>query len=78
MEIYFQILNLLNTKNIIGVYAATGNPDDDGYLSTPKSRPVVQSAANPESFIDHYQAAMFNEGFFSTQRRIRLGIMLDF
>jgi len=28
------VLNLLNTRNILNVYNYTGNPEDDGYLSS--------------------------------------------
>ena len=33
MNVYFQILNLLNSQNITNVYRFTGNPNDDGYLN---------------------------------------------
>ena len=36
MNIYFSVNNVLNSKNITGVYPYTGNPDDDGYLSAPE------------------------------------------
>ena len=32
LNVYFQILNVLNTKNVVNVYPYTGNADDDGYL----------------------------------------------
>lgn len=32
MNIYIQVLNLLDAMNVINVYQATGNPDDDGFL----------------------------------------------
>jgi hypothetical protein len=78
MTVYFQFLNLMNTQNIIGVYPSTGNPDDDGYLSSAIAQPVIASAPNPESYQDHYTAAVFEPGFFSTQRRMRLGLIIEF
>ena len=45
---YLQIQNLLNTKNIISVYRATGNPEDDGYL-TVESQNDIMSRNNPDS-----------------------------
>lgn len=78
MEVYFQILNLLNTQNIVGVYEATGNPDDDGYLSSSIAQPVIQSSRNPASFVDHYEAALLAETFYSIQRRVRLGLVIEF
>jgi outer membrane receptor protein involved in Fe transport len=78
VEVYMQFLNLLNTQNVVGVYSATGNPDDDGYLTSSFAQPVIESAANSQSYVDHYQAAMFNPGFFSGQRRVRLGLIFEF
>ena len=31
-NVYILVFNVLNTKNITGVYSTTGNPNDDGYL----------------------------------------------
>ncbi len=33
-DFYFRILNLLDAKNPLGVYQATGDPNSDGYLGT--------------------------------------------
>ena len=49
MEVYFQILNLINTRNVIGVYEYTGSPTDDGYLASSIAQPVINSSANPAS-----------------------------
>ena len=35
MNIYLQILNVLNTQNVTTVYKATGNSSDDGYITSP-------------------------------------------
>jgi outer membrane receptor protein involved in Fe transport len=34
-ELYVNVLNLLNTKNVINVYPTTGTPYDDGWLKSP-------------------------------------------
>jgi outer membrane receptor protein involved in Fe transport len=33
VNFYIYVLNLLNTKNVLNVYARSGNADDDGFLS---------------------------------------------
>ncbi|MEQ9063520.1 MAG: TonB-dependent receptor [Vicingaceae bacterium] len=78
LEVYLQVLNLLNSQNILGVWASTGTSEDDGYLSEAQSQPVIQSSVNPSSYVDQYQARIHNPGFFSTQRRARLGLVLNF
>src|SRR5690606_9949260 len=35
LNVYLRMENVFNTKNIIGVYAASGSAYDDGYLLTP-------------------------------------------
>ena len=38
-----------NTLNIISVYGATGNPDDDGYLNDPGAQNGITSLTATES-----------------------------
>ncbi len=78
MEVYLQFNNLLNTANVIGVYQSTGNPEDDGYLTSAIAQPTINSATNSASFIDHYNARLANQFFFATQRRVKLGVILEF
>jgi outer membrane receptor protein involved in Fe transport len=78
LDIYIQVLNLFNTLNVSNVYAYTGAPDDDGFLTSPQSINFVNSAVSSQSYIDLYQAAMLNPFNFGLPRRIRLGIVLDF
>ena len=47
---YLQVQNVLNTLNTIAVYRATGNPNDNGYLSAPQSQASINSQVNPASF----------------------------
>ncbi len=35
LTLFARVTNLFNTKNVVNVYSATGNADDDGYLSRP-------------------------------------------
>ena len=78
LNVYIQVLNLLNSKNITNVYAATGNPDDDGYLSAPEWQREINSQIDPQSFIQMYELYV-NSGYnYSMPRHIRLGLSINF
>lgn len=78
LNIYLQVLNLLNTKNVLGVYNFTGNPDDDGYLNSPLAQSTIQSLNSPQGYIDQYTIAMNNPANYNRPRVIRIGLQLDF
>lgn len=77
-QVYLQILNLLDTKNITGVYAATGSPEDDGYITSPGAQANIQSRVDPQSYVDLYEVAVNNPFNYSLPRRLRLGVMFNF
>ncbi len=78
MNVYFQILNLLNTKNVVNVYPFTGNPDDDGYLSAPEWQRQINSQIDPQSFYDIYSTYVDSPYNYSMPRQIRLGLIFNF
>ena len=78
MNVYFQILNLLNSKNIMGVYNATGNPDDDGYLSAPEWQREINTQRDPVAFRDLYQLYVNSPYNYSQPRQIRFGVIFNF
>jgi hypothetical protein len=78
LNIYLQVLNLLNAKNIVSVYRATGNPDDDGILTSPSSSAIINSFPSPAAFIDQYDIRINNPNNYSIPRRMRIGVTLDF
>lgn len=78
LNIYLLVTNLLNTKNVTGVWRATGNPDDDGYLAAPEFQPEIQRQTDPQSFSDLYALKVDNPFNYGTPRTIRLGARLDF
>jgi Outer membrane protein beta-barrel family/Carboxypeptidase regulatory-like domain/TonB-dependent Receptor Plug Domain len=78
LNVYVQVLNLLNTKNIIRVYKATGNPDDDGYLSSAISQSAINARTNEESYRALYSLKVNDPANYSIPRRIRLGFELSF
>ena len=75
---YLQVQNLLDAKNIISVYRATGNPEDDGYLTAAESQNDILSRNNPESFMYLYSLAVNNPSHYSLPRTFRMGLSLTF
>jgi outer membrane receptor protein involved in Fe transport len=72
VNVYVQVLNLFNRKNIQNVYGSTGQPDDDGYLETLDGR----------SKSDYYRqqySVYYKDGFnWDTPRQARLGVLFNF
>ena len=78
VNVYVQVLNLLNSKNITNVYSSTGNPDDDGYLSAPEWQREINSTIDPQAFIQMYQLFVNAGGNYSMPRQIRVGMSFNF
>ncbi len=78
LNVYLQAQNLLDAKNIISVYRATGNPEDDGYLTAAASQNAIDARNDPESFRYLYSLAVNNPNNYSLPRIIRAGISLEF
>lgn len=78
LTVYLQVLNLLNTKNILAVYKATGNPGDDGYLSSAQAQTTIAGQNDPAAFADLYSVKINNPSNYSRPRVIRIGLLLDF
>ncbi len=78
LNVYLQVLNLLNSKNVIGVYSSTGNPDDDGYLSAPEWQREIQNQTDPTAYYDLYSLYVNYAGNYSTPRQIRVGLIFNF
>jgi hypothetical protein len=78
LNVYFWVQNLLNNQNIVGVYPFTGNPDDDGYLSSAVGQDDAADEVDPDSFVDLYGVKVANPNNYSLPRRIRIGARLNF
>ncbi len=76
--VYFQILNLLNNKNIIAVYRATGNPTDDGYLADARFQNDIIAQQDEQSYRELYNLKISNPNNFNLPRQTRLGLILSF
>ncbi len=78
LNVYFSINNVLNTKNVMNVYPATGNPDDDGYLAAPEWQREINEQLDPQSFRDMYAIFVDRPWYYSSPRTIRLGVIFNF
>ncbi|NNE28878.1 MAG: TonB-dependent receptor, partial [Saprospiraceae bacterium] len=81
MNIYFRVQNLLDQRNIVNIYPATGSPSDDGYLISGDGIAAIEQAEIrnlEQAFVDAYNWRMVNPNFFSLPRRMYLGAIIDF
>ncbi len=84
MNVYLRIENLLDAKNIIGVYKASGSAYDDGYLASPDGQNSIQTLINSnraddvDNYLASYSWGLLNPDFFTLPRRIYLGAQVQF
>ena len=78
LQVFLWVQNLLNTRNVRGVYGFSGLPDDDGWLSSPQGEQDAQTQVNTQSYLDLYRIKMSNPYSFTTPRQIRLGVKVYF
>ena len=78
LNIYIRATNLFNQFNILSIYRATGNADDDGYLAAAASQTSIQNQTDEQAFRDYYSMKVNNPFNISVPRTIRLGIKYDF
>lgn len=78
INVYFQLLNMLNTKNVLSVYPYTGNPNDDGYLSAPEWQRQINNQLDPQSFRDYYGVYVNRPWYYSSPIQVRLGLIFNF
>ncbi len=74
--IYFQ--NLLNTREVMGVYGYTGRPNDNGYLSSSFGQQAIPIQTSPQAYQDLYKIATSAPGNLNYARTINLGIEYNF
>ncbi len=78
LNVYLRVTNLLNKFNVLGVYRATGNANDDGFLEAAESQLSIQNQADEEAFRNYYSMKVDNPFNISSPRTIRLGVKFDF
>ncbi|PSR01552.1 MAG: hypothetical protein BRD50_08620 [Bacteroidetes bacterium SW_11_45_7] len=83
VKVYLLVKNIFNQRNVTDVYPYTGNPDDDGYLSSPEGQQLINNQEEvdeeqAQSFQDQYRAWINDPGNYGIPRFIRLGATLNF
>ena len=78
LNVYLLVRNLFNTINILNVYRATGNVNDDGYLNAAEYQNAISTQNNEDTFRYYYAMKANNPYNYGIPRQIRLGIKLDF
>ena len=82
MNIYCRVSNLLDRRNIIRVYPATGSATDDGFLRSffgqNQIETILNSPRDLEGYLASYQWALLNPNNYTLPRRIFLGAIFDF
>ena len=78
LTVYVDIQNLFNFKNILYVYDYTGNPDDDGFLSSAEYQQVINSQIYVPSYINYYTMTVQDPYNYSRPIRASLGLQFGF
>ena len=78
MNIYLLVLNLFDTRNILNVYRATGNVNDDGYLNAAAFQNSISTQNDENAFRYYYAMKADNPYNYGIPRQIRLGCKIDF
>jgi outer membrane receptor protein involved in Fe transport len=80
LNVYLRVQNLLDKRNVLRVYTASGSATDDGFLATARGQEAIDinSSDKIESFLSSYQWRLLNADFYSLPRRIFLGAEFTF
>lgn len=78
MNVYIRATNLFNQQNVLGLYRATGNWNDDGYLEAANNQASIQNQVDEQAYRDYYLMKVNNPYNISVPRQIRLGVKFDF
>ncbi|HKJ82102.1 MAG TPA: TonB-dependent receptor, partial [Ignavibacteriaceae bacterium] len=78
-DIFIQVLNLFNTKNVQDVFSNTGSAETNGYLTNPDLTGYKQIATYGPEYANVYQnMSLQYSGLYGAPRQIRLGIRLEY
>lgn len=81
-NIYVRVTNILDRRNIVGVYPVTGSPTDDGYIVSrfgqDRLRQISEDGKNVDSFLAAHSWRMNRGGNFTLPRNIVAGLIFNF
>lgn len=78
LQIYINVENIFNNRNVLSVYRFTGSATDDGYLASALGVQTVASQSAPDAYTNYYNMSMNDPRRISLPRRARIGITLSF
>ena len=82
LNVYLRVQNLLDARNVIGVYPVTGTADNDGYLTSSDGQSALNtiemSGRDVDSYFASYQWRLLNPDLYSLPRRAFLGAIIEF
>jgi len=78
LNVYIWISNVLDTRNVLGLYRYTGDPNDDGFLASSYGLTAVQAATYSQALYDQYSIKVNSPFNYVAPRIIRLGAVLSF
>jgi hypothetical protein len=78
LNIYLNIENLFNFKNVFEVYTKTGSATDDGFLTDPAWQHFISLRTNPDSYRMLYQLHLYNPAYFDIPRIWRIGLIFKY
>ena len=78
LNIYLDVMNLFNFKNVIYVYEYTGNANDDGYLTASEYQQQINSQVDVSAYSNYYRMRVANPYNYTMPTRVRLGVNFSF
>ena len=78
LNIYLDVMNIFNFKNVIYVYEYTGNADDDGYLTATEYQQQINSQVDVSAYTNYYRMRVANPYNYTMPTRVRLGVNFSF
>lgn len=78
LNVYLEVMNLFNFKNVISVYEYTGNADDDGYLTATEFQQQINSQVDVAAYSNYYRMRVADPYNYTQPTRVRLGLQFSF
>lgn len=82
INLYLRVQNVFNIKNVVGVYRASDDPEDEGFLTNQFGQDRVQQIIDEgfivDSYLAHYAWRTAQPGFYTSPRQIFLGAIVNF
>ena len=79
LDVFCTVYNLLDTKNITGVFGVTGDPDDNGYLTDPETQTIIRTQLDEKAYRNYYFMYLDNGSYnYASPRRFEIGVSYSF